>query len=74
MIAPFAFYPLAKYALEVEFPESLLVIVAGSTVVWLAVTFLTRPTLKIRIPNLEPSLWVRIAWPANFTFTVRSGR
>ena len=44
LIAPFAFYPIAKYVLGVAFPESLLVIVAGSTVVWLAVTFLTRPT------------------------------
>jgi len=44
LIAPFVLYPIAKYVLKVEFPESLLVIVAGSTVVWLAVTFLTRPT------------------------------
>lgn len=44
LIAPFAFYPITKYVLEIRFPESLLVIVAGSTVVWLVVTFLTRPT------------------------------
>jgi len=44
LIAPFAIYPIVKSVLKVEFPESLLIIVAGSTVAWLAVTFLTRPT------------------------------
>jgi Na+/proline symporter len=44
LVAPFAIYPIVKYWLKVEFPESLLIIVAGSTVIWLAATFLTRPT------------------------------
>jgi len=44
LIAPFAIYPFVKYVLKVGFPESLLIIVAGSTVIWLAATFLTRPT------------------------------
>ncbi|MEN6337880.1 MAG: sodium:solute symporter family protein, partial [Phycisphaerales bacterium] len=44
LVAPFAIYPLVKYRLHVEFPQSLLIIVAGSTVAWLAATFLTPPT------------------------------
>ena len=44
LVAPFAIYPIVKSVLKVEFPESLLIIVAGSTVAWLAVTFMTRPT------------------------------
>lgn len=44
LVAPFAIYPIVKYVLKVGFPESLLIIVGGSTVIWLAVTFLTRPT------------------------------
>jgi SSS family solute:Na+ symporter len=44
LLAPFAIYPVVKYVLKVGFPESLLIIVGGSTVIWLAVTFLTRPT------------------------------
>lgn len=49
LAAPFAVYPLLKWPpwglyRPVEFPLSLLIIVAWSTVVWLAVTFATRPT------------------------------
>ncbi len=44
LVAPFAIYPIVKFVLKVEFPESLLIIVAGSTAAWLAATFLTRPT------------------------------
>ncbi len=49
LVAPFAVYPLLKWPPwgwypPVEFPQSLLVIVAWSTVVWLVVTFATRPT------------------------------
>jgi len=44
LVAPFAIYPFVKYQLQVEFPQSLLIIVAGSTVAWLAATFLTPPT------------------------------
>jgi len=37
--------PLSEFLKSLtKFPESLLIIVGGSTVVWLAVTFLTRPT------------------------------
>jgi Na+/proline symporter len=44
LVAPFAIYPIVRFVWKVQFPESLLIIVAGSTAVWLAATFLTRPT------------------------------
>lgn len=44
LLAPFAIYPIVKFGLKIGFPQSLLIIVAGSTVAWLAATFLTRPT------------------------------
>jgi len=44
LLAPFAIYPIVKFGLKIGFPQSLLIIVAGSPVAWLAATFLTRPT------------------------------
>jgi SSS family solute:Na+ symporter len=44
MIAPFAGFILARYALGVVFPESLYFIVSFTTVTWLAATFFSRPT------------------------------
>lgn len=43
MITPFVILPLVKIA-GVQFPDSLFVLVSITTVVWLAVTFLTKPT------------------------------
>jgi SSS family solute:Na+ symporter len=43
MIAPYAVYPVLKYY-GISYEVSLLIIVAWSTVVWLTVTFLTRPS------------------------------
>jgi len=44
MIAPLVAYGVLKMTTNVVFPETLYFIVATTTVVWLAVTFLTRPT------------------------------
>jgi Na+/proline symporter len=44
IVAPFAIYPVLKFGFKMEFPYTLLTIVALSTVVWLVVTYLTRPT------------------------------
>jgi SSS family solute:Na+ symporter len=44
LVAPFALYPVVKSVYHVPFPQSLLIIVAWSTAVWLIVTFLTPPT------------------------------
>jgi Na+/proline symporter len=43
MVAPFILYPLLKKFTELEFESTLLITVGFSTVVWLAVTLLTKP-------------------------------
>ena len=44
MIAPLVAYGVLKLTTDVAFPETLYFIVATTTVVWLVVTFVTRPT------------------------------
>jgi len=44
MLAPYAIYPVLFYKWKLDFETSLIIIVAWSTLVWLVVTFLTRPT------------------------------
>jgi len=44
MIAPLIIYPVARYGFGLESPITLYPIVIGTTVVWLAATFLTSPT------------------------------
>ncbi len=43
LLAPFVIYPFLLHA-GITFPDSLLIILAFSTVVWIIVTFLTKPT------------------------------
>ena len=43
-IAPFAAFIMAKYVLNMEFPNSFLFTVGISTVAWIIVTFITAPT------------------------------
>ena len=43
MITPFIIYPIISN-LGVEFPDTLLILVPSTTIVWLLVTFLTPPT------------------------------
>jgi len=44
MVAPLVAYGVLKLSTDIQFPETLYFIVATTTVVWVAVTFLTRPT------------------------------
>jgi Na+/proline symporter len=44
MIAPFLGFGFVKTFTEIQFPESLYLIVAFTTLTWLAATFLTKPT------------------------------
>jgi solute:Na+ symporter, SSS family len=44
MITPFIILPIVTYGFDMKFPFTLYPIVAGTSVVWLAVTFLTKPT------------------------------
>lgn len=42
MIAPFLLLPVSIY-LEIYFPENLYFLVAGTTIIWITITFLTKP-------------------------------
>ncbi|MDA3860034.1 MAG: Na+:solute symporter [Melioribacteraceae bacterium] len=44
MITPFVILPIVTYGFDMKFPFTLYPIVAGTSVVWLIVTFLTKPT------------------------------
>jgi solute:Na+ symporter, SSS family len=44
MLAPYAIYPILYYKFKMDFESSLIIIVAWSTLVWVIVTFLTKPT------------------------------
>jgi solute:Na+ symporter, SSS family len=61
MIAPFIAYGYVKFATNIKFPESLFMIVGFTTIVWLAVTFITKPTdfetLKTFFIRIHPGGW-----------------
>ncbi|MFH1525107.1 MAG: sodium:solute symporter family protein [Bacteroidota bacterium] len=44
MIAPLIIYPIAKYGYGMESPMTLYPTVIGTTIVWVIVTFITKPT------------------------------
>ncbi|HOO72366.1 MAG TPA: Na+:solute symporter [Spirochaetota bacterium] len=67
MIAPFAGYTLTRYVLHISFPESLFFIVGLTTIVWLAVTFLTRPVDRETLESFNER--VRPGGPGWRTFT-----
>lgn len=43
LVTPFILLPIVKI-IGIEFPQSLFYLVAGTTIVWITVTFLTKPT------------------------------
>jgi SSS family solute:Na+ symporter len=66
MIAPFLAYGYVQFFTNIQFPESLFLIVAFTTVSWLVVTFLTKPTdfgkLKTFFERIHPGgFWKPIA-------------
>lgn len=66
MITPFVVYPIIKYY-GVEFPNTLFYLVSVTTIVWVSVTFLTKPTAEITLFNfykrIHPGgiLWKKIS-------------
>lgn len=66
MITPFIIFPILKN-IGVAFPYSLFIIVPGTTIVWLIVTFLTKPTsdevLKSFYRKIHPGgiMWKKIS-------------
>lgn len=66
MIAPFVAFGYVKFFTDIKFPESLFIIVGFTTIVWLAVTFLTKPTddetLKSFFRRIHPGgFWKPVA-------------
>ena len=61
MLAPFIAYGYVKWYTDIQFPESLFLIVGFTTVVWIAVTFMTKPTdietLKKFFIRIHPGGW-----------------
>ena len=61
MIAPFLAYTYVKFYSDIQFPESLFVIVGFTTVSWLTVTALTKPTamntLQKFFERVHPGGW-----------------
>lgn len=49
MIAPFVIYPFLYFKYKMSYENSLLIIVAWSTLVWVVVTFLTKPTKEEKL-------------------------
>lgn len=49
MIAPFAVYPILHFRYKMSYENTLLIIVAWSTIVWLIVTFLTAPSTETKL-------------------------
>ncbi|MDZ7314740.1 MAG: Na+:solute symporter [candidate division KSB1 bacterium] len=49
MIAPLIIYPIARFKFGLQSPITLYPVVLGTTIVWLVVTFLTRPTDKDKL-------------------------
>jgi SSS family solute:Na+ symporter len=61
MLTPFAVYAWVKTSTTLEFPVSLFLIVSVTTVVWIAVTLLTKPsameTLRAFYTRVHPGGW-----------------
>jgi Na+/proline symporter len=61
MLAPFVAYGYVKFFTTIQFPESLFLIVGFTTVVWIVVTFMTKPTdvetLKKFFTRIHPGGW-----------------
>jgi hypothetical protein len=61
MLAPFVAYGYVKFFTSIQFPESLFLIVGFTTVVWIVVTFITKPTdfetLRKFFERIHPGGW-----------------
>ncbi len=49
MLAPLVIYPIVRYVFGIQPPETLYPVVGGTTIVWLAVTFLTKPVPEAKL-------------------------
>jgi Na+/proline symporter len=49
MLAPLVIYPIAKYYCGIQSPITLYPVVFGTTIIWLVVTFLTKPIEEFKL-------------------------
>ncbi len=66
MTAPFIAFGYVKFFTDIKFPESLFIIVGFTTIVWIVVTFITKPTdaeiLKTFFRRIHPGgFWQPVA-------------
>jgi solute:Na+ symporter, SSS family len=61
-IAPFVFYALSRFVLKVDFPDSFFITAGGTTITWLVVTFLTKPTDYIHLAKFYNKVRPEGSW------------
>jgi Na+/proline symporter len=67
MITPMIVYGIIKYGTTIQFPQTLFYIVSATTIVWIIVTYLTKPTAEDTLKNFYRRIhpggigWKRIA-------------
>ncbi len=61
-LAPFVGYSVSRYVFHMEFPDSFFLTIGFTTVVWLAVTFLTPPTEQAHLQQFYRDVRPQGAW------------
>jgi Na+/proline symporter len=61
-LAPFIGYSVSRYVFHMEFPDSFFLTISFTTVVWLAVTFLTPPTDRTHLQQFYRDVRPQGAW------------
>lgn len=61
-IAPFVFYSIAHFGLDMAFPDSFMLTVGGTTAIWLLVTFVTPPSKAATLQAFYDKVRPEGAW------------
>ncbi|MFV0237673.1 MAG: sodium:solute symporter family protein [Flavobacteriales bacterium] len=61
-LAPFIGYGLTRYVFDLEFPNSFFCTVAFTTIVWIAVTYITKPTKRETLESFYKDVQPEGAW------------
>ncbi len=60
-LTPFVFYAISKFIFKLQFPVSFFITVGGTTISWITVTYLTKPTKETVLKNfyekVRPQGW-----------------
>jgi Na+/proline symporter len=65
-VAPFIGFGVSRYLLNLEFPDSFFATVAFTTIAWLVITFLTKPTEFNQLQTFYSRVQPGGMWPAIF--------